>query len=103
MKRFRLEAHIGRSRWSALILGVYALLVDLKTTKLDAMKLAYEPDILLIAHGRTYPALLCKLGPAVAEAVSFHDSSPPTLSLDEYSHAAVDTAMRMLHFTGSMP
>ena len=76
---------------------------QLKTTKLDAMKLAYEPDILLIAHGRTYPALLCKLGPAVAEAVSFHDSSPPTLSLDEYSHAAVDTAIRMLHFTGSMP
>ena len=76
---------------------------QMKTARTDAMRLAYEPDLLLRVHGRTYPALLFRLGPAVAEAVSFDESGTPTLSLGEHSHDAVCTAMQMLHFGGFVP
>ena len=85
-----------------------ALKQRLKTTKLDAMRLAYDPDLMVRVNERTYPAFTALFGPVVAEALSFSGvrEATPTLSLDKdksYSCDAVRTALGMLHFAGFIP
>ena len=86
-----------------------ALKQELETTKLEAMRLAYDPDLLLRVNDRTYPAFTALLGPVVAEALSFSgadERGTPTLTLDKdksYSCDAVRTALGMLNFAGFIP
>ena len=93
----------------ALLAENAALKQRLETTKLDAMRLVCDPDLLLRVNDRTYPAFTALLGPVVAEAVSFSGADgtgPPTLSLDKdksYSCDAVRMALGMLHFAGFIP